>query len=391
MKKLLPLLFIVVCVVLVGCETDRMSSNESNHFLPEQTSSTYYVYMSPIGNDGGNGSIFSPLATLYGVQLFLQRNHYPGDVVVRARSDQGMYLNLLTTWTYYNTNYNITFESYPDSLYAIFHMENSLYANSPFFNLTVSSGLPTNIHFRKWSVSNYTYGGIWFTGIANDESKWNGYNSITDCIFKNIGNIREPNARMCYGVVNLVNTRYNMIKNCSFFDCANLNVGLFPQPLTSEPDTSLLPLDDTKLPIIAVYIAFHSVNNTITQNSFRDIKGDGIRIKDESNDNTISYNHAVKTGWTGFCTMWYCHPVDCNNTMPECPSYNNWLYSNRVDGNWMCGPARMFKDMRPEEKAGCTIPQGAKRIWIFNNVSNRCTPNEDTERENKNFEKKELM
>lgn len=323
--------------------------------------------MSPIGNDGGSGTITSPLATLSGVQNKLRSDQPFDNVVVRIRSDQGIYTGQFVNWTYHRPDFNVSFEPYPDSLYACFFGDG---ADTVFFKLISSSADATNLHFRMLSVRGYTRGAIWFTGDIGLATGFNSYNSITNCIFHDIGNALYPDKRMCYGVLDLVNSRYNAIEGCTFMNCANANTQPFPQVVTEATSSTLLPL-------VTVYLAHRSVGNLVTGCTFRSIKGDGIRIRDRSNDNVICYNYFEQVGWNAVCSMWYCHPQYGSCGYFECPSWNNWFYDNTIRGNWLCGFSMVFKDLRPEDNnaIGCQYNPTWTRINLYGNTSDSCTSN----------------
>jgi hypothetical protein len=305
----------------------------------------------------------------------LEATRPDGDVVVRIRSDQGVYFDQTVIWSYHNPmdmesdEYNISFEPYPDSLYACFIGSN---ADTTFFILDRRDGKPTNVHFRKLSIRAYVHGTIWFCGNRAHASGWNGYNSIDNCIFQDVGNFSQPEQNGCYGVLDFMNARYNIVRNCIFFNCANANTQPYPQ----KEEAGMLDLANLNA-IVGIYLAHHSGNNYITENTFQNIKGDPVRIRDVSNDNEICFNKFYKSGWAAICTMWYCHPntTDCLPTpdglIDECPSYGTIFRNNKVEGNWICGLPRLFKDIDPNSKFGCS-PNSEPRIQLYNNVSTEC-------------------
>ncbi len=170
---------------------------------------------------------------------------------------------------------------------------------------------------------------------------------------RDIGNEAQPGRHFSWAVIDLVNSRRNVIGDCTFINCANANTGDFPQD-TIPPDSS----SAGPLPIIGVYLAHHSGCNYIAGCAFERVKGDAIRIRDDSNDNEICHSYFVQSGWTAVCTTWYAHPSSLWASSAECPSWHNTFHHNRAKGNWLCGSSRLFYDMNPEPGTGCPRPPG---------------------------------
>jgi hypothetical protein len=365
-------LSILAVLALFGC-------TDSSHILgvrPAPPTEMVYVYVSPAGNDSGNGTIEHPLATLAGVQDHLRITVPMSDVTVRIRSDHEPYIDQTVIWDYHNApdslspEYNITFEAYPDSLYACFIGSN---ADTNFFTLDRHDNGATNVHFRKLSIRRYRTGAIWFCGNRVDDAEgWNGYNSIEDCIFYEIGSQWQPDKLGCYGVLDFMNSRFNVIWGCEFRDCANAYDTGFPQGDVEAEVYSTHTVN-------AIYLAHHSTNILVIGNTFTRIKGDAVRIRDQSNNAEICYNSFYQTGWSGIVTMWYCHPAYvpwgyCRSLLPidECPSWFASFHDNYVEGNWTCGQPRLFYDLRPSDNEACEMPIDPYRIDLWNNTVGPC-------------------
>jgi len=323
--------------------------------------------MSPLGSDEGSGSDASPVETFGRVQEILAELHPAEDVIVRVRSDQGIYRDQSVVWEHAVADHGILFESYPDSLYAEFSGEG---VDTAFFVLRSAAGRATNLHFRRLAIRAYTAGAFLFAGEPGSEDGWNGGNTIVDCVMSGIGNGARPERHIAWAVVDLVNSRLNVIESCAFIDCANAYEGEFPQ------DTLVaLAAGGPSLPIIGVYLAHGSSCNSISGCSFLRIKGDAVRIRDGSNGNEISGNLFEQTGWTAVCTMWYRYRR-LFSAPEECPSWKNEFHHNLARGNWLCGPPELFHDMAPELSHGCPRPAGddAYRIHIWENETEPCVP-----------------
>jgi hypothetical protein len=330
------------------------------------TAGTRYIYMSPTGSDGNPGTEAAPVATLNRVQGILRDERPDSSVTVRIRSDAGVYNGQSVIWDYFNPDHDIVFEAWPDSIRASFRQGG---ADTVFFVLKVSAGRATYVRFRRLFVQGYRAGAIWFAGDADDESGWNGSNSITDCVMEDIGNAAQPERHISWAVIDLVNSRHNVIRDCSFLDCANANTNDFPQEAGARS-----PAAGPDQPIIGVYIAHHSSCNQITGCVFRRVMGDAVRIRDDSNENEISYCYFQRAGWTAVCTMWYQYPQPFSFAGGECPSWNNLFHHNRAEGNWLCGESLLFHDMNTEPGRRCPKPPDgcAYRIRMWANESLPC-------------------
>jgi hypothetical protein len=333
----------------------------------EASASPFYVYMSPGGSDERRGDEANPVATLSGVLKIVRDARPDSDVIVRIRSDRGIYYDQSVIWDYFDPEHNITFEAWPDSLYACFSQGS---ADTIFFVLKASAGCRTNLHFRRLFVQGYAAGAFRFNGDEHDESGWNGANTIEDCIMQDMGNETQPERHICWGVIDLVNSRHNVVRDCTLSECANANTNEFPQQesglsLTSGPN----------LPIIAIYLANHSSCNEVTRCSFHRVKGDAVRIRDDSNENEISYCYFRQTGWTAVCTMWYRYSEGYPSTVAECPSWSNLFHHNRAEGNWLCGESRLFHDIHREPARRCPEPPDGRayRIRMWANETSSCT------------------
>lgn len=363
---------IFVLCALIGCETH----NPNGIDLPVSGANatpdaTYEVYMSPIGNDGNPGTMNSPLHTFRGVQELLNSTRPQCDVVVKIRSDQGTYYSDKVIWTYFNSEFKITFESYPDSLYSCF---DGMGADTVLFIANAPISDRSNLHFKNLSIRHYIRGAIRIMGAAHTTYLFNSHNSIRNCIFQDIGNEKHPDKMLCWGVIQFDNCRNSVIENCVFLNCANANTQVYPQAIS---ETSDLP---ENLPIIGVYVAHYSLQDTIVGCTFRNFKGDCVRIRDSSNYNEICYNTAIKAGWTAFCTMWYCHSLFTPNcTEDECPSWFNRIHHNTLLGDWLCGYPKLFEDMRPQFnfEGNCTYYPNGVRVIMFDNKLEECSPNYD--------------
>jgi hypothetical protein len=321
--------------------------------------------MSPAGDDGNPGTMDAPLRSLQGVHALLSTVLPRADVTVKIRSDIGPYENQTVRWEYCSRGANVFFEPYPDSVFACFTGRET---DAVFFTFENASSGATNLHFRRLSIGDYARGAIWLVGDEKEAGRYNANNSVEDCVFHDIGNQNNPEKGMCYGVLDLVNSRNNVIERCAFSNCGNANDRPYRSSEEGNGSTEALA-------IVCVYMAHHSSGNVVRSCTFENIKGDGVRIRDESNDNEIHHNRSVRTGWNAFCSMWYRHPL-CTpgGAFAECPSVGNRLHHNLALGSWDCRKPRMFKDLRPQSNpyGGCPVGSESTLIDVFDNEVQDC-------------------
>lgn len=356
--KTLKILFVLVLAFSICC-IERPCSDES------QQPNGVFVYMAPDGDDSNDGSEQAPFRTFDAVEGYLAALNLDADVTVRVYSNRGIYFNYTTVWEYYKPEYNITFESYPDTLYACFMASEDNPPDTAFFNFRADDGLPTNIHIKRFSISNYVRRAILFYGDREDEATgWNGYNSVEDCIFTDIGNARKPEMHFCYSVICCYNSRYNRISNCRFRNIANA------------------PAD---LPVIVVYFAHYASYNDFIDCESSRVYGDAVRIRDFSNENYIAYNYFWKTGGLGVITHWYCIPEhgECTKIGPECPSWENRFENNICKGDRECEIPRIFYDHKPMNTNDCppTPITYQERVRVSNCTAEACDVGEGNEKD----------
>lgn len=333
-----------------------------------------HIYISTTQCDEANGSILRPFSSLEEASDYLESLNPQSDVEIRIIGNKGKYINHSVVWKYYNATYSTKIVGYPESSYAEFQASDDNPPYEPFFKFVASNGERTNIIFERIIVSNYVSRAINISGDReNRVSGWNGNNAVLDCKFLGIGNARMQDRPMVYSAIGFSNSRDNTIEECEFIDIENSNSGGYPQDSISTMSSSISTED---LPIIGIYLAHNSYNNIITDNSFNNIKGDCIRIRDYSNNNIIVNNYFYKSGWKAICTMWYCNRrfQKCTKMKSECPSYENVFQDNIVLGNWLCGYPNLFMDLQKAQVFNCMRmnPNHQVRIRIENNTLSEC-------------------
>jgi hypothetical protein len=359
---------------------DCLSCSDSLAVPPVSSSPPLHLYMSARGDDRNPGSSKEPVLSLARVHEILMQQRPDADVVVKIRSDEGIYWNQSVLWCYYNKGHSIVMESDPPETNACFLADDSP-PHEPFFTLSAANGEATNLILRGLTVSNYVTRAILFAGNGEVRSKWNGFNAIENCIFQDIGNARMPERPVAYSAIGLVNSRNNRIVNCSFINIMDHTVAGYPQR-DQRPDNPILGIgDDYKnaraqrggnpnLPIIGIYVAHHSDSNRVISCRFRRMKGDAIRIRDDSNGNLVSRNVFELTGWHAVISTWYCRTSmeGCSERLEtEAASWGNVFTDNKVNGNWKGGKPTVFLDLTPAD--GLSESDGRPGVILRNNTA----------------------
>jgi hypothetical protein len=334
----------IALAALAGCDNaTRESKAASCEPLPlvAAPAAVRYIYMASDGSDANSGAEGTPVATFNRVQEILRAERPDSNVVVRIRSDRGVYNGQSVVWSYFDGAHSIVFESWPDTVLATFSQGER---DSVFFMLQASAGRPTYLHFRRLRIEGYAAGAIWLAGDAARESGWNGGNSIVDCVMEEIGNVSQPERPIAWAVIDFVNSRHNVIRGCAFIECANANTNEFPSGMSTRrsgggASAALAtgaqggPMLEANQPIVGVYLAHHSGCNLISGCTFDAFKGDAVRFRDDSNGNEISYCAFHRTGWNAVCTAWFLYPEAFAVAPAECPSWSNTFHHNRAEGN----------------------------------------------------------
>jgi hypothetical protein len=324
------------------------------------------LYIAAKGSDEAPGTVGAPLATLTEAQRRLRSDRPDGNVCIRIAPDT--FYNQVVEWTYYVPGHTITISSWPDTGKSWFIMRHGESNPDPFFQVRLAPGDSTRIKFHGLAVRGYNAGAIWLTGDGERDGGWNGGNIIENCLFDSIGNADRPSATICYGIIDFINSRGNTVRNCRLADSDNSRWSrqpLAPGEFPPQGRTTFY------LPILGLYLAHGSSANQIYGNVFWNIIGDGIRIRDRSDRNSIHHNLFEKTGYVAAVTMWYCDKAYDRCSFPECPSSGNLFFNNTLNGNAFCGKAAAFGDLRSLTGNACT-QQDVPRMSVYDNSLGTC-------------------
>jgi len=324
----------------------------------------FELYISPMGNDGNPGTLDRPLASLQRANDVLERERPDEDVTIHLMSDQGTYEISHTVWTYSNRRWKTRISSYPDGSHARFTATE--YTGEIFISFELKKGEPSNVEIADLSIEDSSCRVFLFNGDPENGHGWNGGNSITGCVFANIGNFHFPEKQVVYSVIGFVNSRNNVIRDCSFTNIKNQTAATYPQkrkkvgnrkrdkekyPNILEYETSNRRTtgNNPNLPIIGIYFAHDCDSNQVINNTFTNVKGDVVRIRDNSNNLVFSGNTVVVSGWNAVITSWHRNEKNEDDGSGERPSHGVTVTDNDILGNWLYGMPTIFKDLTSKD------------------------------------------
>lgn len=208
-----------------------------------------------------------------------------------------------------------------------------------------AAGRPSRLTVRGLEITNYVTA-ISLNGERTPEA-WNGSNIIQDNVFRNIGQVANPEGPPSQAVIRLVNSRDNRIIGNSFVHVRNF--------------TGCSGLH-------AIYIAHYSSGNLIENNTFEDGCGAVIKTRDQSNNNIIRRNRFVNQDDSPYLDL-FCDKDsrdDCNRA--ECPSWDNVLVGNTAERLGARARKAPIQVKGPDKPTGCPMPSSkAKRTDASNN------------------------
>lgn len=166
----------------------------------------------------------------------------------------------------------------------------------------------------------------------NDPSKANSGTVIEGNLFRRIGAPSgDDSGAAPTAAIRLVNSQGNRIARNTF------------DSIRSEHSCRVLH---------TIYLAHHSSRNTIEKNTFTDMCGSVIKLRDGSNQNVIRDNTFSKIDADFVVDEWFCDKgkqKDCTKPTGECPSVGNRFVSNKLSAS---GPR-----VRPIGVRGGTDPR----------------------------------
>ncbi|GAA0358617.1 right-handed parallel beta-helix repeat-containing protein [Bowmanella denitrificans] len=311
-------------------------------------SGIYKLYMSTNGNDANEGTSNLPLASLNGVKNQVELDRPNCDVEIHIK--KGLYRGQSVVWKYTN-DHQITFTAadfggqYDRPEFVSDGSSNA----ALWFDLQAKEGKWSNIQFRYIRVKGY-WGGIRLFGNRDDKlNGWNGRNEILGMVFENIGGkYHSYNGRKGYAAINAFNSRENIIRNSHFINIENSS---------NCPGC-----------MHGVYLAHYSSNNYVDRNVFRNISGNPVQNRDESNSNRYEYNTFERSGYVAQVQDWYCTGSECTKPGGECPSHSV-LFANNTYGTLYNGVKQLKVWDKPGSDNYCGTLPAARIRTAYNTPS----------------------
>ena len=273
------------------------------------------VYLSPNGDDANDGASPSrPVATLpYAVQL--AQNYF--------RRDEHDVRILVQTGTYIAQSAVINIDkgvgklsiigaSTEPSSFPVFEGGGN---TSTWLTLKSSKGVDTGLTIQGLQIRNY-FTAISLEGNRDDPRLNNSGTVIHRNIFKNIGSISSIDANHdSTAAIRLVNSQANLIENNYF------------QSIRNKKACGALH---------SIYAAHFSSGNQIFNNTFDDVCGSTIKLRDRSGDNVIQNNRFSHLENVPAIEEWFCDMAarkDCTKKLGECPSTGNVQQGNLISNS----------------------------------------------------------
>lgn len=262
------------------------------------------LYVAPNGNDSNDGlSPGSALATLDRAHALVDFAAY-GDHTIYIRG--GTYRGVSVKWTKTSPDHKLIIRAYNNEQ-PVFDGINAGEMAPYFFGLLGGDNQCTNVTIRDLKIRHYLHYGILLSARS---SGWQGCNTIENNEFLENGDLYLPSPLTCsdelmgYGTIDLVNSRYNVIRNNVIVkseDCATNAAHMH-----------------------ALYLAHGSSHNKIYNNYIAMTSGDPMRVRDASNNNHFYNNYVDTSGRYAFISGY------SNTSKNEQTSRDNVIENNTI-------------------------------------------------------------
>ncbi|WP_197031652.1 right-handed parallel beta-helix repeat-containing protein [Bordetella petrii] len=193
--------------------------------------------------------------------------------------------------------------------------------------------------FSGLEVANYLTA-MSFEGNRELVNTSQGNNVVQNMVFRNIGQAKSGE-QPSTAAVRFVNSRHNVIRGNHFINIRN------------KRSCGLLH---------SIYLAHHSSDNRIENNTFKNTCGSPIRLRDASNNNIATRNVFREAEFRAVFDEWYCNPerIDkCTKKIPECPSWGNRYEANTVSDSDQRAIREPTVVHIPEIPSTCDVQAGA--------------------------------
>ncbi len=272
------------------------------------------IYLAPAGKDSSDGlKAAKPVATLdRAVALALAQSARTGEAMT-VQVARGSYRGqtLVLDGKQLVAPLTITGTSADTAQYPSFFGD----SRATWLRVNAKAGRATGLTISRLRIARYATA-ISLNGDRNSPDTFNSGTVIRNNVFNKIGSITQTTDSPSTAAIRLVNSRDNIIAQNYFHTTRN----------RTAQDCSLLH---------PIYVAHYSSGNHITGNTFQDFCGDGIKLRDRSNDNVLEKNSFLNGGSAIAIAEWYCEESrmgECSKDDGECPSTGNIVNDNKFSG-----------------------------------------------------------
>jgi Right handed beta helix region len=180
------------------------------------------------------------------------------------------------------------------------------------FSLRSEVGKATRISIMGLRITRYATA-ISLNGSRDSTGAFNSGNVIEGNVFETIGQIANPKGPKSTAAIRLINSRENEIRKNRFSNIKNI-----------EGCSALH----------SIYMAHYSSKNIIEGNTFENVCGQTIKVRDQSNNNIVRNNIFKEQATTTTFQEAFCNKDErgdeCTKEGGECPSVGNVYESNTV-------------------------------------------------------------
>ena len=273
------------------------------------------IWVSPTGDDAGDGTLAKPFQSLAAANRLLcavtpDCSGLGNDLEIRLAP--GLYPQAYTTWTYSDPDYTTRIVPagwrqgwrYADMMAAGGYpvMDGR---NTNRYGLFVTRGPHVQIQFIQFQ--RYTRGGFRLANCAGCLVYGNTFTKIGSYYTKSIIDIG-------YGGLLTQDVTGSTISANYFTEIVNSKKAGYGKEH-------------------GIYIV-HSSGNVVSNNSFVNVGGDPVRVRDHADNNMVTGNYFKNAGKLGYIGDWYClskSPGDCTYGA-EGPSWHNVFRNNTLKG-----------------------------------------------------------
>ncbi len=290
------------------------------------------IFMAPDGSNKASGLTRSEAVRSLGrAREIARRLIQSKPAKIQILVAPGTYLHQSVNWNVTHPATRISIQALDPNRRPVFDGRRGRRVKSGTFFYTRKRNGRTNITIRNLVIQNYR-AALNFHGNQRDYTRFNSHNRILSNLFLNIGDkYWDRPSKPGFAAIHLTNSRNNLVRNNVF-----LNIENFDNPDTLMNESGL---------VHAIYLAHFAEENVIDRNSFINVSGQAVKIRNFSNFNKFTNNTFNRTGKAAFqdwaCGSWLGNPCVKHfkkaryqgrtiYRMRECPSWATVFRNNQM-------------------------------------------------------------